>query len=89
MLQDPFHFILFTFIDHDWWCLGLHAVVLVGSEESYVKDVVDSSKSLPVAAAGEVQAVGSLPYSFLDSKRPYEPVLQFPGSLQSQVLSTQ
>ena len=54
-----------------------------------MKDVVDSSKSLPVAAAGEVQAVGSLPYSFLDSKRPYEPVLQFPRSLQSQVLSTQ
>ena len=54
-----------------------------------MKDVVDSSKSLPVAAAGEVQAVGSLPYPFLDSKRPYEPVLQFPGSLQSQVLSTQ
>ena len=89
MLQDPFHFILFTFIDHDWWCLGLHAIVPVGSEESHVKDVVDSSKSLPVAAAGEVQAVGSLPYPFLDSKRPYEPVLQFPRSLQPQVLSTQ
>ena len=89
MLQDSFHFILFTFIDHDRWCLGLHAIVLVGSEESYVENVVDSSESLPVTAAGEIQAVGSLPYSLLDSKRPYEPVLQFPGSLQSQVLSTQ
>ena len=89
MLQDPLHFILFTFIDYDWWCLGLHAIVLVGSEESYVENVVDSSESLPVTAAGEVQAVGSLPYPLLDSKRPYKPVLQFPGSLQSQVLSTQ
>ena len=83
MLQDPFHFILFPLIDHDWWCLGLHAVVSVGSQESYVKYIVDSSKSLPVAAAGEVQAVGSLPYPFLDDKWPYEPVLQFPRSLQS------
>ena len=54
-----------------------------------MKDVMDSLKSLPVAAASEVQAVGSLPYPFLDSKRPYEPVLQFPRSLQPQVLSTQ
>ena len=54
-----------------------------------MENVVDSSESLPVTAAGEVQAVGSLPYPLLDGKRPYEPVLQFPGSLQSQVLSTQ
>ena len=52
-----------------------------------MKDIVDSSEGLPVVPASEVQAIGSLPYLPHDGKGANEPVVQFPGALQSQLPS--
>ena len=89
MPQDSLNLVLQTFIDHNWWCVGLHAIFLIGCEECHMVNVVDSLKGFPVAAAGEVQVVGSLPYSLGDGKWSKKPVLQFFRALKSHIPSTQ
>ena len=87
MLQDPLNLILLILIDHNWWHIGLHSIILIGLEESHAKDIIDSLQHLPVTSSSEVQAIGSLPYSLHDYEVTNIPAMQFPGALQSQVSS--
>ena len=85
-LQDLFDCVL-VFIDYDWWGVGCHSGVLVGLQQSYVKDIMDASQRLPVPSASEVQVVSCLPYPIGDGEWSNKPVMQFPEALQSQVSS--
>ena len=87
MLQDLLDLVLLVFIDCYWWGIGSHSIVLVGLQQSYVKDIINALQCLPVLSASEVQAIGCLPYSLQHGEWSNEPVMQFPGALQSQVPS--
>ena len=87
MLQDLLNFVLFMFIDFHWWCVGSHSVVLIGLQQADVKDIMNASQCLSMLPAREVQMVGSLSYMPGYLKWSNEPVVQFPGALQSQVPS--
>ena len=87
MLQDLLDLVLFMFIDSHWWDIGNHSIVLEGLQQADVKDVMKALQRLSVLAAREVQMVGSLPYMLGYLKWSNEPVVQFPGALQSQVPS--
>ena len=52
-----------------------------------MEDIMYASQHLPVPSASEVQAVSCGPYPFGDGEWSNEPVMQFPGALQSQVPS--
>ena len=87
MLQDNLDLILLVFIDFYRWGVGSHSIVLIGLQQAYVKDVMYASQCLPVHPTSEVQMVGCLPYPVSYGKLSNEPVMQFPGALQSQVSS--
>ena len=86
VLQDLLDLTLLIFIDYYWWGIGSHSIVLVGLQQSYVKDIMDASQHLPVPSSSEVQAV-SFALSLQHGEWSNEPVMQFPGALQSQVSS--
>ena len=87
MLQDLLDLVLFVFIDFYWWGIGSHSIVLVGLQQADVKDVMNAFQCLSMLPAREVQMVGSWPYTFSHLEWSYEPVMQLPGALQSQVSS--
>ena len=83
MLQDILDLVLLVFIEYYWWGVGSHSIVLVGLQQSYVKDIMDALQRLSVPSTSEVKAIGCLPYSFQHGEWSNEPVMQFPGALQS------
>ena len=87
MLQDLLDLVLLMFIDFYWWGIGSHSIVLIGLQQADMKDVINASQRLSMLPAREVQMVGSLPYTLGYLEWSYEPVMQLPGALQSQVPS--
>ena len=55
VLQDLLNLVLLVVIDHNWWGVSLHPIILIGLEESHVEDIVDTSQRLPVSSSSEVQ----------------------------------
>ena len=87
VLQDLLNLVVFVFIDCHWWGVGSHSIVLIRLQQAYVKDIMYASQCLSILSTREVQMVGSLPYSLGYLEWSNEPVLQLPGTLQSQVPS--
>ena len=87
MLQDLLNLVLFMFIDFHWWGIGSHSIVLIGLQQADIKDVMNASQYMSMLSAREVQTVGSLRYTLGYLEWSNEPVVQFPGALQSQVPS--
>ena len=51
VLQNLLNLILLTVINHNWWAIGLHPIILIGLEESHVENIVDTSQCLPVPSS--------------------------------------
>ena len=90
VLQDPLDLVLLIVINYDWWGVGLHPIILIGIEQSNVKDIMDLLQCLPVASSSEVQVVGYLPYPYGNGESFNVPVMQLPGpcNLRFLVLSS-
>ena len=87
VLQDPLDLILLVVIDHNWWGIGLHSIILIGLEKFLEEDIVDTSQRLPVASSSEVQVINCEPYPLGNGEGSNLPVMQVPGVLQFQVPS--
>ena len=87
VLQDLLDLVLFMFIDFHWWGIGSHPIVLIGLQQADMKDIMNASQCLSMLSAREVQMVGSLPCSLGYLEWSNKPVVQLPGTLQSQVPS--
>ena len=62
VLQELLNLVLLIVIDYDWWSIGLHPIILIGLQQSHVKDIIDTLQHLPVSSSSEVQPIGCEPY---------------------------